>query len=361
LVDKEEPERHTKRQKTMQARSRFVPWSEDEFRCLGNGPIMDGYLDFLEEQLVGDSSEVVLPDFIASLDTAAAAAKQWPITQEDPLQHQPKVRPCPTLWAPLRPQKVPKLNAFNACEVLKTSNIGTGSPPSLNLGMLIEFMAYRTCVEPSTIESFALELDDEIKKRFCIQDNVEMHPIALYRWIGDPRSTQVHEDASFQATATTELKRERFLKSRLNRSLIDKPAASLPVPVPVELEMDDDDDDQVASEPCKRKPQSNAGAKKVRKPLARSAAKQKSGPAKTAKDTKQTQVQTISPAKGEPQSDTARENAENADPSRRSLTAQAQLQSENNAESSPLELQSHTSLPERVVQAFVERGEVEWI
>jgi hypothetical protein len=229
---------------------------------------MEGYLDFLEEQLVSETSEAVLPDFMAALD--AAAAKQLP-TQDPP--QQPQVRPCPTLWAPLRPQKFPK---HNNCEVFKMANRETAPPPSLNFGMLLEYMAYRTCVEPSKIESFALELDDEIQKRFCIRDNVEMHPIALYRWIGDPRSTQVHETASSQATAMTELMRERDLRLKRNRRGNYK--KKKPARLPAELEMDDEGD-QVASEttaPSKRKsPPDN----------------------ETAEDTNQTVVQTISPAK----------------------------------------------------------------
>jgi hypothetical protein len=343
IVNKEEGKRHARLKNIMQARSRFVPWSEGQFRCLGNGPIMEGYLDFLEQQLISESSEAVLPDFMAALD--AVEVKQLP-TQDPPQQdppQQPQVRPCPTLWAPFRPfrpQTVPKINA---CEVFKASNSETAPPPSLNFGMLIEYMAYRTCLEPSKIELFALALDDEIQERFCIQDNVEMHPIALYRWIGDPRSTQVHETASFQATAMSELMRENARASMsLNKT-------ELPASLPVELEIDDEGD-QMASEttaPSKRNSQSiNAGGKKVRKSPAMSAAERKSSPDETAEDAKQTLVQTISPAMDKPQSDT--------------VGAQPQLHSEIYTESSMLELQSQ-SLSEKVVQAFSERGEVEWI
>ena len=356
--NKEEAKRYAQLKKIMQARSRFVPWSEDQFRCLGNGPIMEGYLDFLEEQLVSDTSEAVLPDFMAALDAGAAlptqdsmavldatAAEQ--LTTEDPSQR-PQVRPCPTLWAPFRPHKVPKAPKRNSCEVFKTTNMETVPPPSQNFGMLIEYMAYRTCVQPSKIESFALELDDEIQKRFCIQDNVEMHPIALYRWIGDPRSTQVHETASSQATAMTELTRERLLKLIRTRSNTEK--TKKPACLRVELKTDDEGD-LVASEttaPSKRKPQSRkADPRKVQKLPSRSAAKRKSSPEnESAEDTKQTLVQTLSPVMDNPQIDTA--------------GTQLQLESETNAESSMLEIQS-PSLPERVVQGFIERGEVEWI
>jgi hypothetical protein len=49
---------------------RYVPWNEDGVRFLGNGPSLEGYLDFLDEAVFSTSNSVI-PEFSNSLDYTA--------------------------------------------------------------------------------------------------------------------------------------------------------------------------------------------------------------------------------------------------------------------------------------------------
>jgi len=74
------------------------------------------------------------------------------------------------------------------CEVFSKPNPFTMRPISTNLGILIDYMSYKTNVEPSLIQKFAIHLDEELQKRF-VNRNMEtkiMNLQEVYHWLVDP-------------------------------------------------------------------------------------------------------------------------------------------------------------------------------
>ena len=176
--------------KAIRARSRFVPWNEEQFRLLSNGPTSEGYLDYLEEN-VFDPDYSLLPQFISKLEFSGAS----PLIATLEENVTATVRPSTSLFACLNDEPYPttSIKKKHMCEVLDKPNADTLRPCSRNLGLLIEYMSYKTGVEPSAIEKFALDLDDELMTRFVNfhRPRKEMKPSDVYSWLIDPTTFQI--------------------------------------------------------------------------------------------------------------------------------------------------------------------------
>jgi hypothetical protein len=153
-LDEEEEdlsERETKRRKSLRDQARFVPWNEQHFRLLGNGQMMEGYLEFVEEQMM-EYTDVVLPNFVSSLE----------LTDDKPMTQKRLVRPCPNLFGPL----IDEERQHHRYVVTKKPNRTTLRPSCPQSGLLIEYMAYKAGAQPSEIEKAVVELEEEMTKRF---------------------------------------------------------------------------------------------------------------------------------------------------------------------------------------------------
>jgi hypothetical protein len=63
-----EQERARKKRRIESKSSRFVPLNEDNFRLLRNGPLVEGYLDYLEDSVL-DEKQAIFPKFRSSLES----------------------------------------------------------------------------------------------------------------------------------------------------------------------------------------------------------------------------------------------------------------------------------------------------
>ena len=187
-----EEERDAKRRKTHHAQRRFVPWNEEHFRLLGNGQTMESYLEFLEEHMV-ECTNTLLPDFVASLNLSDNP-RPTPMEDDDDNERL-TVRPCPDLVVTNintavtpggRPFKRLKNHAYEPCKKHAESNaISRPHPPQL--GLLIEYMAYKSGTQSSDIVDFCVDLDEEIAARFGTNDQnlVNMHPLGVLEQVTD--------------------------------------------------------------------------------------------------------------------------------------------------------------------------------
>ena len=111
------------------------------------------------------------------------------------------VRPCPDLVAttarksvmttPRRPENRLKQQNYESCKKHTGSNTCSPHPPQL--GLLIEYMAYKSGTEASDIQNFCVELDEEIAKRFRtkVRNVADMHPLTVFQQVSE-KSTRAH-------------------------------------------------------------------------------------------------------------------------------------------------------------------------
>ena len=197
--DGEEVERNVKRRKVSSTK-RFVPSNEEEFRLLANGPLLEGYLDFVDDQFVyGDSGSKIMPKFNDLLKRSISDAKNTHQAEANKLKDESLgiPRQHPIIYSLARdPDQGADLR-----EVCPDSSHPKYFPQ--RLGLFVEYLAYRTGTNASKIIAVASSLDKAITERIDSQEsswNIEMTKEQLYNWIGNPESTSKHEPAYKQPT-----------------------------------------------------------------------------------------------------------------------------------------------------------------
>jgi hypothetical protein len=149
-----------KRRRTLQRRKRFVPWTQESFRFVGNGRLMEDYLGFLEEEMVAPNDSI-LPEFVSGLDYNEKT--RTPCAANENSQ---TALPCRSLRSAIeqslqyRPYK--KYLHYEVTHNPGSSSIGPAPEP---LGPLLEYMAFKSGVLPTDILRSVVELDKGMKKR----------------------------------------------------------------------------------------------------------------------------------------------------------------------------------------------------
>ena len=146
-----------------------------------------------------ECTNTLLPDFVASLNLSDSPL---PTPMEDDGDNERlTVRPCPDLVVTKintvvaqggRPLKRPKNHGYESCKKHSESNaISRPHPPQL--GLLIEYMAYKSGTQSSDIVDFCVDLDEEIATRFGTNDQnlVDMHPLGVLEQVTES-SMSVH-------------------------------------------------------------------------------------------------------------------------------------------------------------------------
>jgi hypothetical protein len=193
----------SERQKTLAPRDRFVPYNDQHIRFLENGPSLEGYVDFVEENIFTEeaSDGPIFPEFTARLK--ADKPKTDAVEQDSHDDTTAAVLPNPILFGARNPNQPRKMwrkqkyhswnlslensrakwsdaNALNEYVVytdrqshaLVTQHIQEGhrnssirltpEPFHPHYATLIEYMSYKTSVKPSKIHCVVSKLDEEV-------------------------------------------------------------------------------------------------------------------------------------------------------------------------------------------------------
>jgi hypothetical protein len=163
-----------KRCKTLEAKGRFIPWTQEYFRMVaGNGTLTEDYLEFLEEELI-EPNDTLLPGFVSSLFDVSEKSENNS-RKKEPLQQQmlpatpnnSVIVPCQTLLSVSQTAGIKKRKMTTTIRYEVTENPDTKfvKPISGPLGPLVEYMALKSGVLPSDIIEFVAELDKELVKQ----------------------------------------------------------------------------------------------------------------------------------------------------------------------------------------------------
>lgn len=187
-------DRPAKRQRNEAKSNRFVPYNEEQFQLLRNGPLVDGYLNFLEENVV-DDREAIFPKFCATLESTDddEAPKRLSADDENAVQKRPVLKQsCDPFHGSKRIWRRQKAHDWKLRIKRKrarwadanglgeyviyedpfthaadrkrsgTSKLPVPEPFHPQYGLLIEYMSYKTNVKSSKIHAAVTVLDDEI-------------------------------------------------------------------------------------------------------------------------------------------------------------------------------------------------------
>lgn len=186
-----------KRQRVESEARRFVPYNEDHLRLLRNGQTVEGYLDFLEGNVL-DEKESIFPNFRSTLDSSSSIVDGNDSDSTSFVPDREVVEKPPVLKAPqnpLGPQRIwrrqkmhdwklrvhrkraqwadanglgdyviyndPLSHAQDRKRVGKKT-IPIPEPFHPQYGLLLEYMSFTTNVKPSKIHEAITVLDDEI-------------------------------------------------------------------------------------------------------------------------------------------------------------------------------------------------------
>ena len=188
ILDCQEQERVTKRRRTETAKNRFVPYNADNFRLLTNGPVMEGYLDYLEDTVL-DEKEAIFPNFRSQLTTTIGdevsptteanevVVRRRPVLKEsrDPFGRKRiwKRQKFHDWYFRLGKKQARWADANGLGEYViytepKTTGDGRAKPTPLpepfhpQYGLLIEYLSHKTNVKPSKIHAVVAVLDKEV-------------------------------------------------------------------------------------------------------------------------------------------------------------------------------------------------------
>jgi hypothetical protein len=174
-------ERETKWRRTESIKNRFVPYNEENFRLLSNGPMMEGYLDYLEDNIL-DGKEAIFPNFLSLLETTNGKVDTDYIKSEAVVRRQHVAKESRD---PFGGQRIWKRQKFHDwCMRLgkkrakwadanglgeyviytdpKTKRIPLTEPFHPQYGLLIEYMSHKANVKPSEIHAAVAVLDKEV-------------------------------------------------------------------------------------------------------------------------------------------------------------------------------------------------------
>jgi hypothetical protein len=177
----QEDEREIKRRRTESIKNRFVPHNEENFRLLSNGPMMEGYLDFLEDNIL-DGQEATFPKLLSLLETSngkedtdctesEAVVRRQPVAKEsrDPFGGQRiwKRQKFHDWYLRLGMKRAKWADANGLGEYViytdpKTKRIPLPEPFHPQYGLLIEYMSHKANVKPSEIHAAVAVLDREV-------------------------------------------------------------------------------------------------------------------------------------------------------------------------------------------------------
>ena len=194
IVDFQKREQEEKRRRVESESSRFVPYNEEHVRLLRNGPLVEGYLDFLEDHIL-DEIEAIFPRFRSTLKTPNLEKTAWSSDSRD----EEKVVQRQVLkesWNPFCPERPwrrqkmhdwklrlkrkraqwadanglgeyviyadPDTHAKDMKRVGKRKRISIPEPFHSQYGLLLEYMSYKANVSPSKIHAAIVVLDDEV-------------------------------------------------------------------------------------------------------------------------------------------------------------------------------------------------------
>ena len=156
---------------------RFLPWNHEHFRFVGNGQLMEDYLDFLEEEII-DSTDSVLPSFVSSLKfsdkkESVVQSENWDV-----------VHPCQILIKTTSERIIPGADRpVFTYEITDAAHLDLLRPYTPPLGPLIEYMAYKSGVLPTEIINFVVELDKEMIENAVATRTKTGVPAAAYNEI----------------------------------------------------------------------------------------------------------------------------------------------------------------------------------
>jgi hypothetical protein len=175
--------------KIADARQRFVPSTEAQFRFVTSGPILDGYLDFVEDHTLLEEPFTYFKDFCDSLQEKnnennldGSDDEIWDHDENDDEDGVQKgegkdiVRPNAVLAGAANPNTRTTVQQSNANGVghyviykdLKSHVGSTATPHPFHphYGLLVEHMAYKTQIDPSDLHFLIAHLDEEVFKLF---------------------------------------------------------------------------------------------------------------------------------------------------------------------------------------------------
>lgn len=189
-----EEERKPKRRRIQSESNRFVPYNEEHFRQLRNGPLVEGYLDFLEENIL-DEKEEIFPAFRSKLEIYNGEEQGFKSTCTEEgvvVRKQPALKESRNPFGPERIWRRQKLHDWKLQAKRKRARWadanGLGEyviyddplthasdrnrvgkkkfpipePFHPQYGLLIEFMSYKANVKASKIHAAITVLDEEV-------------------------------------------------------------------------------------------------------------------------------------------------------------------------------------------------------
>ena len=229
-------EKATKRRRAEAESSRFVPYNENNFQLLRNGPLVEGYLDYLEDVIL-DEKEAVFPRFRSTLHSPnqeATVANSTEMERTEAVVQKP--RAMKESRNPLRPERIwrrQKLHDWKLgvrrkrarwadanglgeyliyddplshAEDRKRMGIKrnpTPEPFHPQYGLFIEYMSYKSNVKSSKIHAAITVLDDEVLQMMRPPENTKKRRKATRR---EPETaTRVSEVSSFTMMRTDEV------------------------------------------------------------------------------------------------------------------------------------------------------------
>lgn len=189
ILDYQEDERATKRRRTELAKNRFVPYNEENFRLLTNGPMMEGYLDYLEDNIL-DEKEAIFPNFRSLLKTTIGEEVSASTGNEVAVRRQPALKESRDPFGRKRIWKRQKfhdwyfrlgkkrarwadangLGEYVIYTDPRASGDGRAKPTPLpepfhpQYGLLIEYLSHKSNVKPSKIHAVVAVLDKEVMR-----------------------------------------------------------------------------------------------------------------------------------------------------------------------------------------------------
>jgi len=195
ILGSREEHRLAKRRRMESESSRFVPYNEENFRLMRNGPFVEGYLDFLEDNVL-DEKEAIFPRFRATLESTNGKEASYATTPENegmvqkqqllkesrdpfngakPIRRRQKmhdwklrIKRKRARWADANGlgeyviYEDPLTHAEDRNRIGKKKKIPTPEPFHPQYGLLIEYMSYKTNVKPSKIHAAITVLDEEV-------------------------------------------------------------------------------------------------------------------------------------------------------------------------------------------------------
>lgn len=187
-----EQERAKKKRRIESKSTRFVPLNEDNFRLLRNGPLVEGYLDYLEDSIL-DEKEAIFPKFRSSLESQSARdddnMKPASMDNGNVVRKQSVLKESQSPFGMWRRQKMHdwKLGIKRKRAQWADANglgeyviyddplthaqdrirsgfktIPIPEPFHPQYGLLLEYMSFTTNVKPSKIHAAITVLDEEI-------------------------------------------------------------------------------------------------------------------------------------------------------------------------------------------------------